>query len=266
MPFTLSHAAAVLPLFRGPLVPAALVAGSMAPDVPYFLRAAGLPVAAGDWWEPLLNGTTSHGWPGAAQVALPVGLALYVAYRLARRPLGALTPDGRAPLTPPSTPAALAAVVASAALGVLTHLLWDSFTHTDGWFVQHLEPLQRPAAAGQTWVRVLQHLSTVLGLLALAAWSWRRRSHWLARRGTAPARRQRLALAAAAVAAAVGAVLATARWWDGPRRWFTTGQFVEVVVSDAAKGAGVALVVLAAAAVATWWVRRALDATPRRVR
>ncbi|MEV5826363.1 DUF4184 family protein [Spirillospora sp. NPDC052242] len=29
MPFTLSHAAAVLPLARGPLVPSALVIGSM---------------------------------------------------------------------------------------------------------------------------------------------------------------------------------------------------------------------------------------------
>ncbi|MFJ2778051.1 MULTISPECIES: DUF4184 family protein [unclassified Kitasatospora] len=41
MPFTLSHPAAVLPLLRvagerGPLVASALVAGSMAPDVPFF--------------------------------------------------------------------------------------------------------------------------------------------------------------------------------------------------------------------------------------
>lgn len=266
MPFTLSHAAAVLPLFRGPLVPTALVAGAVAPDGPYFLRAAGVPVAAGDWWEPLLNGSTSHGWPGLAQVAVPVGLALYAAARLARRPLGALAPDGRPPAAPPAGPTTLLWVLVSVALGVLTHVVWDSFTHGDGWAVQRLDPLQQQAVAGQTWARVLQHLSTVLGLVALAAWSWRRRAHWLARRGTVPARRQRIALATAAVAAVVGAVLATARWWGGPRRWFTSEQFVEVVVSDAVKGAGVALVGLAVGAVTVWWVRHALDTAPRRVR
>lgn len=258
MPFTLSHAAAVLPLFRGPLVPTALVAGAVAPDVPYFLRATGLPVQAGAWYEPLLNGTTSHGWPGLAQVAVPVGLALYAAARLARRPLGALAPDGRPPVAAPVGPATLAAVLVSVVLGVLTHVVWDSFTHGDGWAVQRLEPLQQHAIAGQTWARVLQHLSSVVGLLALAVWSWRRRSHWRARAGTAAARRQRVALTTAVAACAAGAVLATAHWWAGPPGWFTAEQFVEVVASDAVKGAGVALVVLAAVAVAGWWVRHVL--------
>jgi len=49
MPFTLAHPAAVLPLFRGPLVPAALVVGAVAPDLPYFLRATGVPVGAQSW-------------------------------------------------------------------------------------------------------------------------------------------------------------------------------------------------------------------------
>ncbi|MEI5672079.1 MULTISPECIES: DUF4184 family protein [unclassified Nocardioides] len=37
MPFTLVHPAAVLPLVRTPLVPSALVLGSVAPDLPYFV-------------------------------------------------------------------------------------------------------------------------------------------------------------------------------------------------------------------------------------
>ncbi|MGW6509475.1 DUF4184 family protein, partial [Streptomyces niveus] len=46
MPFTLSHAAAVLPgirrngTSRGPLLASALVAGSMAPDMTYFAATA----------------------------------------------------------------------------------------------------------------------------------------------------------------------------------------------------------------------------------
>ena len=37
MPFTASHAAAVLPLLRTPLPASALVIGSIAPDLPYYL-------------------------------------------------------------------------------------------------------------------------------------------------------------------------------------------------------------------------------------
>ncbi|MEE2045837.1 DUF4184 family protein, partial [Nocardiopsis tropica] len=37
MPFTLSHVAAVLPLARTRLPPAALVVGSVVPDLPYYL-------------------------------------------------------------------------------------------------------------------------------------------------------------------------------------------------------------------------------------
>jgi hypothetical protein len=37
MPFTLSHPAAALPFLRTPLLPAAVVVGSMAPDLPYYV-------------------------------------------------------------------------------------------------------------------------------------------------------------------------------------------------------------------------------------
>ncbi|WP_217617334.1 DUF4184 family protein, partial [Cellulomonas sp. GbtcB1] len=54
MPFTLAHPAAVLPFARPPFVPAALGAGALAPDVPYFLP---LPRPAGSWFEPSVNAT-----------------------------------------------------------------------------------------------------------------------------------------------------------------------------------------------------------------
>src|SRR5690606_26266927 len=57
VPFTLSHPAAVLPFVRAPFVPAALVAGALAPDVPYFVR---LPRSADAWYEPFVNATTTH--------------------------------------------------------------------------------------------------------------------------------------------------------------------------------------------------------------
>ena len=45
MPFTGSHPAAVLPLLRTSLPGSALVAGSLAPDVPFYLRAAAVAAA-----------------------------------------------------------------------------------------------------------------------------------------------------------------------------------------------------------------------------
>jgi hypothetical protein len=45
VPVTGGHPAAVLPLLRTPLPASALVAGSLAPDVPSYLRAAAVAVA-----------------------------------------------------------------------------------------------------------------------------------------------------------------------------------------------------------------------------
>lgn len=92
MPFTLSHPAAVLPLLRPPFVPVALVAGAMAPDVPYFLGTLGIPLSAGDWYEPFLNATTSHSPLGALTVSLPVTLALAAGWLLLRGPVTELLP------------------------------------------------------------------------------------------------------------------------------------------------------------------------------
>ena len=37
MPFTVSHIAAALPFRHAPLIPAAVVVGTMAPDIPYYV-------------------------------------------------------------------------------------------------------------------------------------------------------------------------------------------------------------------------------------
>ena len=76
MPFTLSHPAAVLPLLRRPFSGIALVAGAVAPDLPYFARSTPIPVGAQSWYEPYLNATTSHGLLGALTVSLPYALVL----------------------------------------------------------------------------------------------------------------------------------------------------------------------------------------------
>ena len=132
MPFTPSHAAAVLPFLRSPLPVAALVAGSMVPDLPYFIP-LGVPREL------------SHSPLGVLVVDLPLGVVVLVLwYLLFRAPVVGYTPAWlrlRIPAAPPS-PASGGAWVSAVLwtllallIGVATHLTWDSFTHPDGWVV-----------------------------------------------------------------------------------------------------------------------------------
>ncbi|MEW1723106.1 DUF4184 family protein [Streptomyces sp. NPDC093109] len=186
MPFTLSHPAAVLPLLRPPFVPAALVAGAVAPDVPYFLGAVGVSsTTAGDWYEPFLNATETHSFTTGPLVVLPFALGLVAAYRLLRAPVTALLPSGLrlpAPERVSGVRAGAGAGVSgvrararvsgvrararyamwlliSAVIGIASHLVWDYLTDVGG-----------PTAG-----RLLQHASTAFGLAAIGVHLWRRR-------------------------------------------------------------------------------------------
>jgi hypothetical protein len=154
MPFTLAHPAAVLPLMRRPFVPAALVAGSMAPDVPYFLGSSA--TSAGDWYEPFTNATHTHSLSGVP-IDLLSAVLLAAAYWFVRAPLAAAV-GLDAPK--PDRPAGLQYVgwlIGSAIIGVATHLLWDALTD--------LGP-----------GRVLQYASTALGLGVVCWYLWKHRS------------------------------------------------------------------------------------------
>ena len=100
MPFTLSHPAAVLPLLRRPFSAAALVAGALAPDLPYFARSTPVPVGAQSWYEPYMNATTSHTLLGALTVSLPYAVALWGLFLVARGP-GRRPGGGRPRRAPP---------------------------------------------------------------------------------------------------------------------------------------------------------------------
>jgi len=177
VPFTLSHPAAVLPLLgrlplldRLPLPAAGLVAGSMAPDVVYFLPH---PV-------PLRSGLT-HSAVGLVSLDLLLGAALVVLWLLVRRPLLSLLPAAvaarlLAPVTAPvhaplgGRPPLLAglAMVAALLLGAASHVGWDAFTHDHGQVVQRLPALQRDLLGPAAGFTVLQYASSVLGLLAIS--------------------------------------------------------------------------------------------------
>ncbi|MFE1751427.1 DUF4184 family protein [Streptomyces anandii] len=175
MPFTLSHAAAVLPAVRGDgtgrgrLVPSMLVAGSFAPDMTYY--AASL-VPGG-----MRFGTVTHSLPGVFSLDVLIAWALVGLWLLVREPLVALLPGtvrGRvAALTRCGAPRARVRPASvwwwyvSAALGALTHVVWDAFTHPGRWGVRLLPVLGRQVAGAPVYWLV-QYGSSVVAALVLA--------------------------------------------------------------------------------------------------
>ncbi len=167
VPFTLAHTAAALPFRRLRLVPSALIVGTVAPDCEYFLRLG----PAGGY---------GHTPTGALLLSLPLGLAiLWMFHALVKEPAASLLPDAlqrRLPMERFSFrgPSRIAWIVASVALGIATHLGWDSFTHRTMWLYWHWPLLQgrfTVQGLGSAPVyKVLQHLSTALGLVVLAVW------------------------------------------------------------------------------------------------
>lgn len=259
MPFTLSHPAAVLPLLRRPFSAAALVAGAVAPDMPYFARSVPVPVTAQSWYEPYMNATTSHGPLGAVTVALPYALVLWGLYLVARRPVGALLPAGAPPAPELDGTIVLLLrrggwVLLSLLIGIATHVVWDSFTHSDGYVVLHVPFLTAQLVGDLTWARALQHISTVGGLVVLAVYLWRRRSRLLP--GGAPGRRRTWwTLGIVGGVAAVGGAANTVELWGGASE-LPARDLVEVVLSDVATGAGAALIAALSLYVAAWWAVR----------
>lgn len=169
MPFTVSHAVAVLPLVRNRrLVPAALVIGSWVPDLPYFV--------------PFLGGSDrTHAASGPVTIDLALGLLVLVLWQvLLRRPLVDLAPGQLRERMPPPRQFDLEYLLGAAVsvvLGALTHVVWDTFTHHDRWGTTHLSVLTVELGPLPIY-KWLQFASGVLGLLGLLVWLalWLRRT------------------------------------------------------------------------------------------
>ncbi|MFJ4779536.1 DUF4184 family protein [Streptomyces sp. NPDC088762] len=175
MPFTLSHAAAVLPAVRrngrarGPLVASALVFGSFAPDTFYFADAVvGGLMGYGDF---------THSLPGVFTVDAVLTAALAACWLLLREPLIALLPARRRARVHTFVrgehwrarrlPSLVLWFYLSAVLGSLTHVVWDSFTHMDRWGTSALPRLGEPLAYGLPLYSYLQYGSSALAACAL---------------------------------------------------------------------------------------------------
>src|SRR5215218_9749631 len=191
MPITPAHAAAAWPIHRAfsrlPL--AALVIGTMAPDLEYVLR-----------MRP--EGRFGHTPIGVFAFCLPTTLILWAVWRAFVRP--ALTPllppaiRAAAEAPPPGRASdALPLATVAALLGAATHILWDGFTHETGWAVTIFPQLRRIPFAimpAQSWVILAQLFSTVAGLLIVAVWTAREWRRWPAHtRRFEPGQRARVA-------------------------------------------------------------------------
>jgi len=171
MPFTISHAAAVLPfsrfLARWRVLSAALI-GSMVPDFGWFTP-----------WRPTRFET--HSVIGLLTFCLPAGLAAFwVFQRLIKTPLIELLPDGaylrwRAIAAPADYTDPMQWIWASCGLlaGALSHLVWDAFTHERALGMRMIPALDEPAVrigghhlAG---ARLLQDASSLIGLITVVA-------------------------------------------------------------------------------------------------
>ncbi|MFJ6081933.1 DUF4184 family protein [Streptomyces sp. NPDC092369] len=246
MPFTLSHAAAVLPAVRadgtgrGRLVPAVLVAGSFAPDMTYYAASA-LPGA-------MEFGEFTHSFTGVLTFDVLVSWTLVALWLLLREPLVALLPRSRqsrpAALlrcgTPPARvgPALLARWYVSAVLGALTHVVWDAFTHHDRWGVRLLPALDRELA-GTPLFQYVQYGSSLVAAIVIAVFLHRMPT--TAGPSGVPALSVRDRWWAAAViggCALVAAVQRATRWWA---YWGSTARLWELIPT-VCFGAGAGLV------------------------
>lgn len=187
MPFTVSHAIVALPFRRTPLVPAAIAVGAMTPDLPLFLRGI----------VPDYAVTHDLAW---LPVTVLMALGLLLAWRCVLRPATReLTPRIVAERLPAGWDAGARAgvretlgggvvgilwLVLSLALGVVTHVAWDFFTH-EGRAGDALFPALEEQWGPLLGVKWLQYGSGVFGLSVLAIFGlW-----WLSRHAAVPVAR-----------------------------------------------------------------------------
>ena len=168
MPFTLAHGVAARPLWNGSgrrLPLSGIVVGSFAPDLEYLAHLD-------------TERTIGHTLGGVLLLDLPLALVLLALWHgLIKQPLAALfSPRIRPPIDQspfPFRPAGRFGLVAASVLvGVAGHLLWDGFTHRDGFITTRIWLLEE--AIGRPHVYdLLNYASTAVGLVLLGWWWWR---------------------------------------------------------------------------------------------
>lgn len=200
MAFTVAHMAAALPFYRCRrwLSFEALLIGTMLPDLPYFLN------------SDASVGQQSHQWIGVLSYCLPWGLLVFALWhwllkpavialiqpwykaqhfdshyfdshlkqqRMARYSFGfSLLSRFRVGL------AFWLKVTLGLLLGAATHLIWDGITHVDSFIAEQIAWLQYSLdiryLGDMTVARILQYVSSLLGLMLLFRFAWLKFIEW----------------------------------------------------------------------------------------
>jgi hypothetical protein len=170
MPFTPAHSAIVLPFIRQNqkfVSATGLIAGSMAPDFEYFIYMA-------------VNEKNGHTLPGVLYFDLPIVCIIsFLFHKVVKINLIDNLPVFLQRRLKPLRDFDFLQYVkknyvvflCSAILGSLSHIFWDGFTHSDGYFVKIL-PFYRGAYVPFEGVNyplwyALQTISTIVGLTTI---------------------------------------------------------------------------------------------------
>ena len=162
MPLTFAHPSAILPFSRKSkyINFSALVFGSMAPDFEYFLRG-----------QPM--GEIGHTFTGFVLFNLPLVTFIYFIYhifvhQILFNHLPTFLQDTYVKRVDSTITVKVVVFCYSALFGMLTHVVWDSFTHINGYMV-----LKFPALFTHSYnmygftiplYKFLQHGSTLFGI------------------------------------------------------------------------------------------------------
>jgi hypothetical protein len=181
MPFTLAHPIAALPLWKlsqKRLNLLGLMVGAIVPDMAYFLSL-----------QPIES--VRHTLPGVLTYGIAEGLLLVAIVRyILLRPLLAIGPKTitqrcQIPTSPQSFSIVdFVLLIVSIGLGAMSHLIWDSFSHETGWFVQNIAWLRQDVGRMPIY-KLVQYLSGLLGLVGLGGWIytwWRQAEPMIANR------------------------------------------------------------------------------------
>ena len=161
MPFTFAHPAIVLPLAklnRKYISTTALITGSITPDLECFIRLKAKSIYSHTLW-------------GILYFDIPIAVVLYLLWKSLLK--GALLSNLPAFLQKrfdkTNTYRNRIVVIISLTIGILSHLLWDSFTHANGYFVRTLPALRQTYYV--IWDSMLygwlRNISGVLGMLII---------------------------------------------------------------------------------------------------
>jgi uncharacterized protein DUF4184 len=267
MPYTISHAAVVLPfsrlLARRRLLSAVII-GAMVPDFGLFFP----------WHVPRFE---THTFSALFAFCLPVGLTTYWIFQyLVKTPLLEVLPEGPyARWLPFSSRADIASIrqwlLAAGGIlaGAVTHLCWDAFTHENARGVRMIPWLEEPIVEignhHVAVVRLLQDGSSLIGLvivLGFVCYGLRRGHDQPAPMrplGTAERRAWELTYVLAAVALSVG-------WFLWARAGEPASQHSRALANGVAVAAlrGLASTFLFVSLCLTWRLRALRQASARR--